>query len=170
MSKSLLAGPLTRTKRMRWDAKFVRLDGYFAPYLRWLFPNFKIISLVRDSLNFSLSYRRMEPTYDKHPHKTGPLLTPRWHINSAERFFAMSYHLVASFLHVARANDMKIIRYKTIKKDRAQTGALGDFLELTLDAAVMDRKLNGMIREFPPAAPLNKHGRQVIENWASRFE
>ena len=77
---------------------------------------------------------------------------------------------MTSFVQVARPNDMKIIRYETITKDREQIDALGDYLGLSLDAAVLDRKLNGMIREFPPAAPLNDHERQGIENWAPRFE
>ncbi|MDE0814034.1 MAG: hypothetical protein OSB46_08580 [Alphaproteobacteria bacterium] len=41
---------------------------------------------------------------------------------------------------------------------------------MTLDTAVLDRKLNGIIRKFPAATPLNKHELQVIENWAPRFE
>lgn len=76
----------------------------------------------------------------------------------------MSHHLMASFLHVARVNYMKIIRYETITEDRAQISVLGDFFELTLDTAVLDLKLNGIIQKFPAAAPLNKHERQVIEN------
>ena len=71
MFKSLLADPLTRTKHTRWDAKFVRLDGKFAPYLRWPFPNCKIAFLMCDPLSFFLSSRRMEPTYDKQPAQDG---------------------------------------------------------------------------------------------------
>ena len=76
----------------------------------------------------------------------------------------MSHHLMPSFLHVARVNDMKIIQYETITKDHAQISVLGDFFELTLDTAVLDRKLNGIIRKFPTAAPLHKHELLVIEN------
>ena len=76
----------------------------------------------------------------------------------------MSHHLMPSFLHVARVNDMKIIRYETITEDRAQISVLGDFFELTLDTAVLDQKLNGIIRKFLTAVPLNKHELQVIEN------
>jgi hypothetical protein len=76
----------------------------------------------------------------------------------------MSHHLMESFLHVTRVNDMKIIQYETITKDHAQISVLGDFFELTLDTAVLDRKLNGIIRKFPAATPLNKHELQVIKN------
>lgn len=82
----------------------------------------------------------------------------------------MSHHLMASFLHVARVNDIKIIWHETITEDRAQISVLGDFFELTLEIAVLDQKLNGIIRKFPAATPLNKHELQVIENWAPRFE
>ncbi|WP_299615656.1 sulfotransferase [Pelagibius sp.] len=158
--------------RSRWGAKFVRLDGNFAYYLRWLFPNARFVFCLRDPMAAFQSYRRNVGNYAAHPQDSGWVLTPTWRINSAERFFAMTHHLMGSLIAAAAESPETVIllRFEELVGDGAALAEMEERLQLRMDARVLDRKLGGGMRKRSAKAPLTDEERSAIERWRPRFE
>lgn len=172
MIRTLLADPAKVIGHSSWGAKFVRLDGNFAHYLRWLFPNCRIIVCVRNPIESFLSYRNYIQNYAADPRKTGWAVTPNWRVNSAERFFALVHHLMGSLMAAQSENpqSMLLLRYEDVTEKASAVSALGDRLQLRLDRSVLERRLGGAFHDRAPKKPLNNEEQAAIEGWRPRFE
>ena len=172
MIQTLLADPTRKTPYTRWGAKFVRLDGNFARYLQWLFPNARFIICVRDPLASFHSYRRYLPDYATDPQQSGWMVTPNWRINTAERFFAIAHHLMGSLIEAQAENPnaMTLLRYEDMMSGKSRISALGDWLGMHLKSEVLDQKLDGAMRQASPEAPLTETEKATIDVWNPRFK
>ena len=172
MIAAFLATPAQEAARSQWGAKFVRLDGNFAYYLRWLFPNARFVFCLRDPMAAFLSYRSNVWNYADHPQDSGWVLTPSWRINSAERFFAMTHHLMGSLTAAAAESPESVVllRFEDLVRDGAVLEALEERLNLRLDARVLDRKLDGGMRKRSAKARFTDDEHSAMERWRPRFE
>lgn len=171
MLRTYLAPPSRLEGRSGWGAKFVRLDGYHAQYLRWLFPRCRIVMLERNPVDSFLSYKTIHPEFGRISGRPGWTLMPGWPLDGAERFFAAVHHQMDTFRDVicAAPEDAILIRFEDLLENNETLARLCGFLGLELDPAVLARKLTGM--EGAPNAPAvcSEAERAVIERWAPRF-
>jgi hypothetical protein len=121
----LLAEPALRLGRARWGFKEVRLDGSHARFLKLLFPNARIVFLVRSPYDSFASFRHyIKSDFVDWPER--PVLTPA-------QFGQMWREQVASFREVCGEVDGLLLRYEDFLGDPAAQGALSDFVGLRLE-------------------------------------
>ncbi len=119
----LYAEPARRYGRQHWGLKEVRLGAEHAQYLRWLYPQAKIIFLCRNPYNAYASYSEYVGTaYWRWPDR--PILTAR-------QFGNMWCELTEGYLAEAQNLDAVFVQYE--KLGEADTHkALCDYLEMPL--------------------------------------
>ena len=121
----LLAEPAHRLGRQRWGFKEVRLDGGHARYLKMLFPNAKILFLVRSPYDSYASFR--------HYIKSDFIDWPEQPVLTAAQFGRMWRDQVVSFQEVCGAVDGLFLRYEDFLADSAAQAALSDYVGLELE-------------------------------------
>lgn len=121
----LLAQPARDLGRQRWGFKEVRLDGSHARYLKMLFPNAKIVFLVRSPYDCYASFR--------HYIKSDFIDWPEQPVLTAAQFGRMWRDQVASFQEACSTVDGLLLRYEDFLADPMAQTALSDYVGLRLE-------------------------------------
>lgn len=130
----LFAEPARARGYERWGVKEVRLSAGHATYLRWLYPDAKILFLVRDPLAAYRSYRIFRPWYDRWPEP--PVFTP----GDFGRHWA---RLAGSFAERADDLDARLIRFEDLVGGRTDLETLSEYLGLELRPEVLEKPVTG---------------------------
>lgn len=115
-----------------WGIKYVRVTGYHAHYLKWIFPQCRIIYLVRNPIDAYRSYKRKSYWFTERPD---------FRIDSATKFMSHWAYLADSFLKTADELDACLVRYDQLAKDPAIISRLSDYLDCELDASVISQTI-----------------------------
>lgn len=130
--ETLLARPARRRGYERWGFKEVRLSGDHALYLRWLFPDARILFLVRDPAAAYRSYRAYRPWYERWP--DDPVLTAR-------DFGRLWARLAGSFLRHSGPLGAPLLRYEDLVSGRKNVHELACSLDLRLDEEILGTRI-----------------------------
>jgi hypothetical protein len=113
-----------------WGIKEVRLGGDHVAYLKWLFPNARVLFLVRDPYAAYRSYRACgRRWYLRWPNE--PILTPssfgdHWRL------------LTEGFLASASAGEGLFVKYESLKDRSVDLDAIEAYLGYEVDRGVLD--------------------------------
>jgi hypothetical protein len=111
----LLADPARGFGFTRWGVKGVRLSGEHAVYLKYIFPDARIVFLHRNPYDAFLSYRVLQ---QRRPHARP--WVHRWPaegVSTAARFGEIWSEQTASHLHWSPAVDGTVLRYEDLGGD-----------------------------------------------------
>jgi len=152
--EKLFAEPAAAQGYSRWGIKWVRLTGFDAWYLKWLYPNAKLIFLVRHPLSAYRSYRG----------KRWYTVRPDHCVTGVISFLAHWRYLADSFFDQQEALDAKLIRYQDIKQDSAFQQELSEYLGVEIDTSLLIGKLGA--RSFKQS-PIRNH-EKFFGRWMTR--
>lgn len=141
--ETLFAAPAQQKGYTRWGCKFVRLSGQHARYLKWLYPNCKVIFLVRHPYKAWLSYKG-KGWYSVFP--THRVVHP-W------SFFSFWEGLASSFQ--AFEGEKLVVRYEDLIDPGTRNQELrriGSFVDESLDSSILEQKVGGTAKRIPPRA------------------
>jgi hypothetical protein len=144
--ETLFARPARERGFARWGCKWVRLSACHAHYLRWLYPEAKLVFLVRHPLDALRSYLGQRDVWY--------LLRPDLPIRTPRHFLDHWFALAASFLSEAEPLQALLLRYEDVVRDRDAVKRLASFVGSEIDPAVLETKL-GTTRGAPVRAPLS---------------
>lgn len=130
----LFADPAVGRGYRRWGLKEVRLDAGHAAYLKWLYPDARLLFLVRDPFAAYKSYRIFRPWYDRWPE--APVLTP----GGFGRHWA---RLAGSFLRHRTRLDARLVRFEDLIGGQTDLEELSRYIGLELDREVLTRRVTG---------------------------
>lgn len=132
---AMFAGPARRAGASRWGIKEVRLTSEHAFYLRWLFPNAKLLLLCRHPLDAYQSYCSFGRSwYDVFPDR--PMFT-------AQRFGAHWRELAQGFLDDAAELGALLLKYEDLAAGIAAIDQIDTYLGIQTNRAVLARKVRG---------------------------
>jgi len=135
---TMFGAPARRAGSARWGIKEVRLTAEHCVYLRWLYPRAKFLLLVRHPLEAYRSYSRYGRSwYDTFPER--PVFTPA-------AFGAHWRLLTEGFLRDAKALGALLVRYEDLVSGAVSLDELDRHLDITVDRAVMSRKVGSSER------------------------
>lgn len=121
-------------QRPRWGLKMVRATATIAHYLRWLYPKAKILYLFRNPYASFRSYLNAS--------KLGwYLYYPRYRVNGVVPFIVHWRHCMNTFLATYQPLDAFLVRFESLT-DRQLLGPLQEYLNLELDPATLDLKVD----------------------------
>lgn len=104
MHEELFAKTAKAAGYERWGAKWVRLDGFHAIYLKWVYPGCRLVFLVRHPLACWKSYQG----------KQWYLIRSDRAVTGRLRFFAHWRHLASSFFSVRQRLGALMVRYEDL--------------------------------------------------------
>jgi hypothetical protein len=130
---TLLAQPAQAAGFPRWGVKETTLPGEYAYYFRLLFPQAKVVFLVRDPVAAWRSYRPQiaNPWYQAWP--SGAVAGPR-------RFGAMWTELADSFLRWRDPTQALLLRYEDLD-DPGTLDRLESHLGISVDRTLAERRV-----------------------------
>jgi hypothetical protein len=141
----LFAQPARAMGKARWGVKEVRFGADHAAYLRWLYPEAKIIFLYRNPYDAYASYRQViDYAYLTWPDR--PILTPRAYARLWTR-------LVAEFHAHAKGLGAYLLKYEDIKTPAIQADLqvyLGTRLAAAEDMQIIRGKKAGRKTGYIP--------------------
>lgn len=119
--------------RSRWGVKMISGTEVLAEYLRWLYPECKMLYLLRSPYSSFRSYVNStkgcaEPWY---------LQFPSYPVKGAAPFAVHWRRCVEGFVRSRERLGAFLIRYEDLA-NRSAVGPLQDYLGLSLDASVLD--------------------------------
>lgn len=130
----LCARPAKERGYERWGLKEVHLPVDHAIYLRRLYPDARLVFLVRNPYRAWLSYRRYGNWYARFPDE--PVFT-------VQRFARMWADHTAGFLRFARETDSLLLRFEDLVGGGESLSELSEHLGSRVDASVLDRRVSG---------------------------
>ena len=131
---SLFAQPAHAAGYRRWGLKEVRLDAYQAEYLQTLFPQARLVFLIRNPYDAYRSYRVRGGWYDRFPDR--PVFDP-------EPFARHWLRLTQSFLDRAPDLGALIVRFEEMTRDPAFPDRLSAHTGLAIDPRVLTVRKRG---------------------------
>jgi hypothetical protein len=147
----------TKIGRPRWGLKMVRASALVATYLKWLYPNAKLVYLFRNPYDAYRSYAESTkiPWY---------LYYPTHPINGVIPFVVHWRHCMEGMLHSFNELDAFMISYESLT-DQHSIVQLQEYLQLELDPRVVN--LNVDIKRSSVSD--NKRRLTSLERAAIRF-
>ncbi|MGI9197324.1 MAG: glycosyltransferase 61 family protein [Candidatus Nanopelagicales bacterium] len=136
----LLAEPARRAGFRRWGLKEVRVDAFQAAYLRLLFPDARLVFLIRNPYDAYRSYRVRGGWYDRFPDRP---------VFDAEAFGQHWRRLTESFLAQAGTLDAMLVRFEDLTRDPAVLPALATYTGLSVDPRVLEVRRRGKDEAVP---------------------
>lgn len=119
----------------RWGLKAVNLPVDYPVYLKRLYPDARLVFLVRNPYRAWLSYRRWADWYASFP--DDPVFT-------VQRFARMWSEHAGQFLrYAAGAEDALLIRFEDLVRGGEVLEELSDHIGSRVDPAILDRKVAG---------------------------
>ena len=88
----------------RWGCKWVRLTAYHAQYLKWLYPQSKLLFLVRNPFDAFLSYKQ----------KKWFTVKPHYKVDNVLKFMAHWRYLSESFINERERLGAILVRYESL--------------------------------------------------------
>ncbi|MGD9857240.1 MAG: sulfotransferase [Planctomycetaceae bacterium] len=129
--ETLLAEPAKRAGATRWGAKWVRLTGDHAAYLKWLYPDARILFLVRHPLHAYLSYKG----------KRWYTVRPHHQVNSVLRFMAHWRYLAESFIAHRDALGAMLVRYEDLTPESSVIDQIEEFVDTPIRRDVLAERV-----------------------------
>lgn len=123
----------------RWGAKYVRLSAQHAYYLKWLYPEAKIVLLIRHPLDAYRSYKRLSWWYT---------VRPEFRVDSGLKFMSHWAYLAGSFLDEVERLGALLVRYEDLKPGNPVLTRLQEFLETPLDPGILAKKIGSKPSRF----------------------
>jgi hypothetical protein len=130
--EQMFAAPARDSGADRWGAKWVRLTAAHAQYLQWLYPDAKLLFLVRHPLAAYLSYKN----------KRWYTVRPHHRVNGVAGFMAHWKYLAESFIADPTRMGGFLVRYEDLV-DRSSTvlTALEEYLGAPLRREALDARV-----------------------------
>ncbi|MDX1393813.1 MAG: sulfotransferase [Gemmatimonadota bacterium] len=161
--ETLFARPAQAAGYRRWGFKEVRVDIDQAAYLRWLFPDARIVLVVRNPYAAWRSYRLWRNWYQRWP--DDPVLTPK-------RFGEVWSRLAEGFATRFEEVGGAFFRYEEFTGDGrdAALQRLAGHVSVEIDAGVLEHRVRGPFHQKlePIPAPerlrLHRAVRRVAED------
>jgi hypothetical protein len=149
----------------RWGVKETRLESDHARYLRWLFPDARLLFLVRNPYDAYRSYRRWRSWYVRWPDDA---------IETPGRFGAHWRGLVEGFLADHERLGALLVRYEDMLAGEPSAETLARFVDLALPPlASLERITHGrtLAVEVSPPVPAEEIAalRATVEPFATRL-
>ena len=135
--EELFASPARRRGFRRWGCKWVRLGAEHAHYLRWLYPDCRILLLVRHPLDAWRSYRAQAGDWY--------LARPDAKVESAAAFLRHWARLCDSFLSEREDLGALLVRYEDLV-DGTETKAIAEALGSRVDEDVLAARVGASER------------------------
>jgi hypothetical protein len=144
--EGLFAEPAHSRGYRRWGGKWVRLDAGHAHYLRWLYPECRLVFLVRHPLDAWRSYRAQGSDWY--------LERPDRQVRTARAFLAHWARLAASFAAEHEELGALLLRYEDLVGDGGAAKELADHVGCRIDPDVLRARIgaSGGRRRDPRAA------------------
>jgi hypothetical protein len=130
--EAFLAKPASDRGVKRWGAKWINLTAYHASYLKWLYPQCKIVFLVRNPLDAFRSYKN----------KDWFIVHGRHQVRGVIRFVAHWNYLAKSFLSEQQKLGALLLKYEDVVSRPEALHKLQDFLGLNINSNVLAQKLD----------------------------
>ena len=161
---TLYAEPARSAGFSRWGFKEVRLSADYARYLRWLFPEARLLLLYRNPYEAYRSYRRFRGWYDRWPDE--PVLTPA-------QFGSRWRDLAGGFVEQSDVLGAHLVKFEQLRADGATVRAISDYTGMTLKPEVLEKRIAGrgegtITPQKPSTSEIRALARQV-EPLASRL-
>ncbi len=160
----LFAEPAARAGLPRWGIKTVRLGGEHAAYLKALYPDARVVFLVRNPYDAFLSYRLLHDVrpssywwYYRWPDKA---------VSTASQFGLVWHDLTRSFYEMAPQLGALIVSFESLAAGKA-LDALETFVGAPLDRSILDRRV-GSSREQRQAPTPEQSWLTTEEQWELR--
>ena len=131
--ETLFAEPARRRGFSRWGCKWVRLTAHHARYLRWLYPQAKLVFLVRHPLHALRSYRQQGGGWF--------FARPGLPVGSDRVFLEHWRDLASSFLEHAGALDAALFRYEDVVAEPAAVDRLARHTGVKVDATLLEKRV-----------------------------
>lgn len=133
----LLSEPAAAAGFDNWGAKWVRLSGHHARYLRWLYPKSRIVFLVRHPLQAYLSYKK----------KRWYTIRPNHRVSGSVRFMAHWRFLANSFLSQAESVGALLIRYEDLVGNPETLDRLEAHLDIPIRREILSHPVGARRKE-----------------------
>lgn len=138
--EKLFAEPAAARGYQRWGVKCVRLTGYDAWYLRWLYPDAKLLFLVRHPLSAYRSFRG----------KAWFTVRPHHCVSGVTSFLAHWRYLANSFVEQNESLDAMLIRYQDIKSGTNFQKQLAKHIGVQVDSTPLESKIGARSEKQAP--------------------
>jgi len=154
--RTLFEMPALERGFKRWGLKEVRLTIEDAAFLHWLYPQAKFVFLCRNPYDAYRSYRLDRSWYNEWPND--PVFT-------AGRFGRHWRELASGFVDGRGETGGMLMRYEDISAGTFDVSALEAYLELKVDASLLNKKVGTHRRtnDAVPRAELGSLRREVGE-------
>jgi len=123
----LFGAPARAAGFARWGVKEVRWDVGYARYFRTLYPNSRVLLLVRNPYDAFASYDGHEWFWD----------WPNHPVRTATGFGRIWAELAGGYLDAVDDEGVRLVRYEDLVSDPGVVGELESFLDLDLDRSVL---------------------------------
>jgi hypothetical protein len=155
---SLLKEPAVLAGFTTWGLKEVRLTGYHALYLKWLYPKAKFIFLIRD----------LEDCWTSYKGKGWFLEFPSLRIEECKPYCELWLRQINSFATVRSKLRHIVVRYEELLASKdSEILRLEAFLDLKIDSSVMGKKVSGFSKA---KGPLSRVEKKLISSTLERVE
>lgn len=118
-------------KRPRWGVKSVRWSAHHAKYLKLLYPNAKLVFLVRNPLDAWRSYRG----------RTWYAAYPDYKVDNVFKFCAHWKYMADSFLEYVNELGGLLVRYEDIRAQDKSLSELETYLDVNIDRSVIKKQI-----------------------------
>lgn len=118
----------------RWGFKAVNVPIDYPVYLKRLYPDARILFLIRNPYRAWLSYRRYGNWYASFP--DDPVFT-------VQRFARLWSDNVEGFLELEEDIDALLIRFEDLVEGGSELSRLSDYLGTVVDPEVLEMKVSG---------------------------
>ena len=152
--EKLFAEPAAARGFPRWGVKCVRLTAYDACYLRWLYPEAKLLFLVRHPLSAYRSYRG----------KRWFTVRPHHCVSGISSFLRHWRYLANSFVEQNELLGGMVIRYQDIKQDPTFQEQLTEYIGIQIDSSLFESKVGARSEK---QAPIRTH-EKICCHWMAR--
>jgi hypothetical protein len=126
---ALFGAPARDAGYVRWGLKETRLGGDDARYLRFLYPNGRLLFLVRDPVDVWASYRRWAGWY---------LDWPGGQVRTPQAFARAWARLAASYTATAAELGAMVVRYEDLVGDPSTVDRVAAHVGVALDRTALD--------------------------------
>ena len=137
---TLLAEPARTRGFSRWGVKEIRLDAYHGEYLQRLYPNCRLVFLIRNPYSAFKSYIARAGWYERFPDRP---------VFDAQSFARQWRRVTESFLERGPAIGAFTLTFEEMTSDPAALQRLSAHTGTTIDASVLQVKRRGQESAVP---------------------
>lgn len=139
--ESLFAVPAKARGHSLWGVKETRLDADMALFLKWLYPDCRLLFLVRNPYHAYRSYRRFpKPWYTHWPHQR---------LDTPERFGTHWLRLTQSFHQQAENLGALLLRYEQLLDPQFDWSPVEAHIGHPVDMGALEHRITGHAKNDP---------------------